>query len=128
MVNTITPQTIVDGERNVVSKIHIAGDGSGEETATQLLDVSAFTGTPATVKIVRLGGYLSGFSVELLWDATANVTITNIPADDEFEIDAVPYGGLINNAGTGITGDILFTTVGLGLGDKGTIILEMKKT
>ena len=128
MVNSVVTQTIVDGERNVVTKTHIVGDGSGEESDTTLLDVSTFTGTPATVKIVRIGGYLSGFSASLAWDATANVDIVNLPSDDTLGIDAVPYGGLINNTGAGKTGDILFTTVGLGAGDEGTIILEMKKT
>ena len=128
MANSIITQTIVDGERNVVTKTHIVGDGSGEETATQLLDVSAFSGAPGTVKITKIQAYLSGFSVSLLWDATTDVEIVNLPTDDNLSQDYMRFGGLINNAGTGVTGDIMFTTVGLGLADEGTIVLEMKKT
>jgi len=42
-------------------------------------------------------------------------------------IDFKPVGGLINNAGTGVTGDILFTTSGHTAGDSYSIILEMDK-
>ena len=127
MTNTITTQKIVDGERNVVTKTTILGDASGEETATQLLDVSTFSGTPGTVKIIRIQAYLSGFSVSLLWDATTDVTIIELPADDDINQDFKVFGGLINNSGTGKTGDIMFTTVGLGDGDTGTIVIEMQK-
>ena len=54
MANTITTQTIVDGERNLVTKTTILGDGSGEETATLLIDASTFSGAPDTVKILSL--------------------------------------------------------------------------
>lgn len=128
MVNTVTTQKVIDGERNVVTKTTILGDGSGEETVTQLLDVSTFSGAPGTVKIIRIQAYLTGFSVSLLWDATTDVTIIELPADDDINQDFKVFGGLINNSGTGKTGDIMFTTVGLGAADTGTIVIEMQKT
>ena len=128
MANTITTQKIIDGERNVVTKTTILGDGSGEETATQLLDVSTFSGAPGTVKIIRIQAYLTGFSASLLWDATTDVTIIELPADDDINQDFKVFGGLINNSGTGKTGDIMFTTVGLGSADTGTIVIEMQKS
>ena len=42
MANTITRQTVLNGARNVVIKLSIVGDGSGEETATSAFDASAF--------------------------------------------------------------------------------------
>lgn len=127
MVNTVTTQTINDGARNLVTKTHIVGDGSGEETDTALIDISAYTGTFDDVKVMAIDASTRGFSVDLHWDATANVDLVTIPTDEEFDKCYRRYGGLINNAGAGKTGDILFTTTGLGAGDEGTIILTMKK-
>lgn len=128
MANTITTQTIVDGAKNLVTKTTILGDGTGEETATLLIDASTFSGAPDKLKIVRIQAYLTGFSVKLLWDATTDVTAIELPAGGDLSMDFEKFGGLINNAGTGVTGDIMFTTVGLGAGDTGTIVLEMKKS
>lgn len=127
MVNTVTAQTINDGARNLVIKTHIVGDGSGEESDTSLIDISGFNGTFDDVKIMRLQATFRGFSADLHWDATTNVDIKTLPAEEDHDFCYRQYGGLINNAGTGKTGDILFSTTGLGAGDEGTIILTMKK-
>ena len=128
MANSIVKQTIVDGSRNLVVKIHIEGDGSGDETATVLIDASSYTPASTDIKITGIHSALTGFTADLLWDATANVSILNIP-DYEYNLDTGirHFGGFPNNAGTGKTGDILITTIGLGAGDHGTITLEMKK-
>lgn len=127
MVNTITKQTIVDGERNLIVKAQISGDGSGEETNTVLVDISEFAGSPTEVKIVRVKANLVGFSAQLLWDADTNVKAADIIGDREVDSDFSRWGGTINDSGSGKTGDILITTLGLGSGDEGTIVLEMKK-
>ena len=124
MVNTVEVQTLVSGPRNLVLKVHIDGDGSGEETDTLIVDASAYGASE--VKIMGVHGDFSGFTAELEWDATTNVHAMNIP-DYDVDADFTKFGGLINNAGAGKTGDILITTTGLGLGDTGHLILEMKK-
>jgi hypothetical protein len=43
-------------------------------------------------------------------------------------MDYSSFGGLPNNAGTGKTGDVLFTTVGAAAGDRYTIVIEGIKT
>lgn len=127
MANTIQTQVINNGPRNLILKTYILGDGSGEETGTLLVDVSAYTAT--AVKIIGVHSALSGFVADLLWDATTDVTALHLP-DYEFNLNGPQigwFGGLVNNAGVGKTGDILITTTGLGAGDDGTIILEMVK-
>lgn len=126
MVNSIEKQTIVNGPKNLVVKAHIDGDGSGEETDTILINVSDYAATE--VSIIGIHTTLSGFTADLIWDATANVACINIP-DYEYNLngDIKHFGGLPNNAGAGKTGDILITTIGLGASEHGTIILEMKK-
>lgn len=124
MANTISKQVIQNGPRNLVLNIYIAGDGSGDETATTLVDASTYGTSELTLESFWSG--LSGFTADLLWDATANVPFLHLPGYDvryfPDKIDGIP-----NNAGDGKTGDILITTTGLGNGEKGTIILHLRK-
>ena len=130
MANSIVKQTIVDGSKWLIVKIHIEGDGTGDEADTVLIDASTYNPVFTNESLVGLHANLTGFTCDLLWDATANVAITNIP---DYEVnwseDELPnkMGGVPNNAGAGKTGDILITTVGLGAGDHGTIVLKIKK-
>lgn len=128
MVNTVTKQTLVDGPRNLVVQVWIAGDGSGEETNTLLIDSSTFSGMKAgsTVRVDRLKSGLDGFAASLSWDATTQAPFLEIPqnyAEQTWRAD----GGLVNNAGSGITGDIKFSTIGLGATDRGSFTLWMIK-
>lgn len=128
MANAITKQTLHDGQRNLVVKCQIVGDGVEGEYADQLLiDMSAYSGPPTVLKITRIWAMLNGFSATLEWDATTNVDILSIPDGDEVDQDYKEIGGLANNAGTGVTGDILIDTTGLGA-EEGTIILWMRKS
>lgn len=126
MANTIQTQVIANGPRNLILKCYILGDGSGEETGTLLVDVSAYNCTSVSIRGVHSA--LSGFVADLVWDATTDVVALHLP-DYEYNIDPDirHFGGLPNNAGAGKTGDVLITTTGLGAGDDGSIILEMIK-
>ena len=129
MANSITRQTIVDGSRKLVVKIHIEGDGSGEETNTVLIDASSYTPASTDIRIDGIHTALTGFTADLIWDATANVPILNVP-DYEYNLNGPQigyFGGFRNNAGAGRTGDILISTTGLGAADHGTITLEITK-
>lgn len=124
MANTITKQILANGSKYYIVKITIVGDGSGEETATRLNTTSGDMGTNPTLLEVETA--LSGFSARLLWDATTDVMICQIPSDDSVKL-CFKGNPLPNNAGTGKTGDILITTSGLGNGDSGHIILKVQK-
>ncbi len=132
MANVITKQTIMDGPRNLVVKATIVGDGvEGEYTDELLINVSDYSSpTPDgtnPVKITKIWACLNGFSATLEWDATTNVDILTIPQDEDFDQDYTDISGLANNAGTGITGDILIDTAGLGA-EEGTLLLWMRKS
>lgn len=127
MANTISKKTILDGDSLYILELEIEGDGSGEETGTNIIDVSAIGGTPSGIVIRKAWWSLTGFSASLLWDATTDVLALQC-YEGEGGLDYMQIGGPIqNNAGTGKTGDLLMTTVGLGSGDKGTIRLECRK-
>jgi hypothetical protein len=125
MANAIAKQLVLNGTRNYIVRVTITGDGSGEETATRLNVTSGDLGTAC--KLMAVQASFTGFSGTLLWDASTDVKATQIVAEKDVHLKWWKSGGLVNNAGTGVTGDILITTVGLGTGDIGEITLFLKK-
>ena len=131
MADTVTSQTIQDGERTAVMRFTNVSDGTGE-SAVKKVDVSSLAANSAgqactEVHIQRIYWMTVGMSVKLEFDASTNVLLTHIPADatgDEYydNFTAIP-----NNAGSGKTGDIDFTIMGHSSGDSYSIILEMIK-
>lgn len=125
-MTTVNTQIINDGPRNVVMKFNIVG--TAVELADALLvDVSTLSGAPNEVKVMAVDAALEGFGAELIWDATANVRILDIPAGQDFDQCYRRYGGLPNDAGAGKTGDILISTSGAAVGLTGHVIVTMRK-
>lgn len=124
MADTVSSQTILNGPRNLVMKFTSVSDGSGE-TSVLKVDVSAIGAN--AVRIVRIDYFMSGMGLDILWDADVNVVAFTIPQDETGSFDGKLFGGIPNDAGTGKTGDVLFTTVGQAVDDRYTIILHMVK-
>lgn len=126
MADAVTSQTLIDGGRNVVMKFTNVSDGTGESAVTKV-DVSALIGSPSEVKITKIVAATSGMAVNILWDADTDVTAFVVPDGANEEYEFCEFGGLINNAGAGVTGDIKFTTIGHTANDTYSIILHMTK-
>ena len=124
MADAVTSQTLVDGKRNVVMKFTNLSDGTGE-SAVKKVDVSALNDAPSLVKVEKIHYCVNGMVATLLWDADTDVRMVDLQGDGCF--DFTRFGGLINNAGTGVTGDIMLTTTGHTSGDSYSIVLEMAK-
>jgi len=124
MADAVTSQTIVDGPRNTVMKFTNTSDGTGE-SAVLKVDVSGLSGAPSGVSITKIHYSVAGMVVRLLWDADTDVTIVDLQGDGC--LCCSEFGGLVNNAGAGVTGDIKLTTVGHTANDSYSIILEMRK-
>jgi hypothetical protein len=130
--DTVASQVILDGERLFIGKFTNISGGDGE-TAVAKIDVSTLAKnvwgkTCNGVKINKVWAQTYGMGVDILWDATADVLVESIPADVMYTAKYDCFGGLPNNAGTGVSGDVLFTTVNASAGDRYTIILECIKT
>ena len=133
MADTVTSQTIQDGERVAILKFTNESDGTGESSVKKV-DVSALTtnskGETCTgVSIARIYWATRGMGVDIEFDASTNVLAIPLPADstgDEYYDDV--FTGIPNNAGSGKTGDIDFTTVSASSGNTYSIILELVKT
>ena len=131
MADAVTTQTISDGERNCVMKFTNVSDGTGE-SAVAKVDVSALASNAAgvacsEVRVMRVSHAIVGMSVQMFLDATSNVLLMELAESSNGHMDFKDFGGLPNNAGSGKTGDILFTTKGHSSGDTYSIVLEMVK-
>ena len=132
MADAVTSQTILDGERLFIGKFTNISDGTGE-TAVVKIDVSALNPNAAGlacngVKINKIWAQTQGMAVDILWDADTDLLCETIPENQFYLMDYSSFGGLPNNAGTGKTGDVMFSTVGAAAGDRYTITLECIKT
>jgi hypothetical protein len=125
MANTVASQVLFDGTRKHIEQYTIIGDGSGDLSAALMNAVSGNMGT--TTKLIHIQAELSGFSAQLLWDASTPVLMMQLPADANIDQDYYAFGGLVNNAGTGKTGDIKITTNGLSANMSGTITFTCLK-
>ena len=122
--STVATKYLINGSRDFVIKIDIVG-GDAEFTAEKIIDVADLTGTPTVFKIRNISWQFAEFTATLLWDATTDkqaFVLNQYEGDiDFFESTGVP---IVNDAGTGVSGNLLMTTKGLAAGDTGTIIIR----
>ena len=133
MADTVTSQTIEDGPRTAIFAFPNVSDGTGESAVTKI-DVSTLSKNPVdnaactSVQIECIWYSTIGMGVEILFDATTDVLAWELPADYSDSLDFSEFVGIPNNAGSGKTGDINFTTVGHSLGDSYSIVMKVKKS
>jgi hypothetical protein len=131
MADAVTSQTIQDGEKTAILKFTNVSDGTGE-SAVKKVDVSALTKNSAgqtctSVSVARIYWATVGMSVKLEFDASTNVLLLGLPADSTGAEFYDLFSGIPNNAGSGVTGDIDFTTTAHSSGDSYSIILVLNK-
>ena len=132
MAITATSQTLFDGERKAIMKFYMTTTDTNGETG--VVKVNPATLNPSNagfacngVTITKITGLTHGLEVQMNWVATAPVVIEVIPQNTQYTQDYENIGGLTNNAGTGKTGGISFTTLDQSAGDAYTVVLEMNK-
>ena len=135
MADAVTSQTLIDGDLYAVMKFTNISDGTGEDAVTKV-DVSSLqplgsnTASQKTctgVVIERIWWQCIGMKVQILFDASSDAFCIELGENQSGNHDYSLFGGLTNNAGSGKTGDINFTTVGHTSADTYTIILYMRK-
>ena len=132
MADAVTSQTLFDGDKHVVMKFTNISDGTGE-SAVKKVDVSALESdingnTCTSVAIEKIWWQCIGMKVRLFFDASSNKFIIELGENQSGYHDYSEFGGITNNAASGKTGDIDFTTIGHSSADTYTIILKMRKT
>lgn len=126
MANAVTSQTILDGPRKLVMLFTGILDTSNEARAVKV-DASTLDPAPTKIRIDKIDYSISGsLKVVLDWDATTDVVFAALSGQGTLCGERV--GGLQNNAGAGVTGDIALTTVGYASGTETyTLLVEMTK-
>ena len=132
MVDAVTSQTILDGDRLYIAKYTNISDGTGESAVNKIvvanLNPNQFGYACNGVKINKIWAMTDGMGVNILWDATTDLIAVTIPQNEMYTMSFNDFGGLSDNAGTGVTGNVAFSTVGASAGDRYTVILECIKT
>ena len=131
MADAVTSQTLIDGERLAIMKFTNISDGTGE-SAVLKVDVSALTPSASgaacdRVTVTKIYISTHGMEVRMLWDATTDVPFFLSAPNATQTLDMSSFGGITNNGGTGVTGDIVFSTADASAGDTYWCILEMVK-
>ena len=126
MADAVTSQTILDSSDRLIIKLTNISDGTGE-SAVKKVDISTYTGMASTSRcsLERLVFTMDGMAARLLWDADTDVIAWSLPQNGSGDVTFNPP--LINNSGTGITGDINLTTVGHTSGDSYSVVLYLRK-
>ena len=137
MADAVTSQTLSDGDRIAVMKFTNISDGSGESSVAKV-DVSALASNSvgaecALASIEQIWYDVGGMRVALEWNATTNVVAAVVggsaaAGNVSGHMDFRSFGGIKNNAGSGIDGDIDLTTHGHTAHDHYTIVLQLRKS
>jgi len=127
---------MVDGDRTYAIHLYLASDGAAGELSDYVaVDVSALTKgfgseqrTCDHVRIRRVYGLMSGFSLTLEFDATTDQAFITFPDGVFTYMDLTPYGGVEDPEASGTTGDVVATTTGFSAAtDAGWLVLEVEK-
>jgi len=124
---TISTQTLLDDAKRTVIKIVIPNGGDADASDVNIVDVSALSGTPATVAIEKVEFSIYNMAINLEWDATADVSSMVLSGTGSFDFRKGSV--LTNNSGAGKTGDVFLTTINYSTTgvSGGTLILHVVK-
>lgn len=132
MADAVTTQVLLDGERLYIAKFTNLSDGTGENKVLKI-DVSTLAANAAGlacngVKLNKIWAATHGLEVQIYWDAATDQYCYLVPQNTNYLMDFSSFGGIANNAGSGVTGGVLFSTADANSGDSYTIVLECIKT
>ena len=135
MANIVTTTKLSENVNEVVFAFHLQYVDTGDESAVTKVDVSTLepnsNGDACTgVKILECTWVISTMTVQVLADADTDVIMLHLTENQSGYVDFRSVGGLPNTKtlGTNPTGNIKFTTTGLGAaGDSYQIVMRLKK-
>tara|TARA_R100001244_G_scaffold33339_1_gene31200 strand:+ start:5290 stop:5703 length:414 start_codon:yes stop_codon:yes gene_type:complete len=135
MADITTTTTINDGVREAVMAFQYQYIDGGNESAVLKVDVSSLKNNSdgescTSVRIVEAWWTIYGMTVEILADATVDVIMMHLDADQSGYQDFTRFGGLPSTLTYGASpgGDVKFTTTGsAAVTDSYQIVLRMQK-
>jgi hypothetical protein len=121
MADAVVNKTLYDGPNYAIVSCTNISDGTGESAVTKV-DPATLAGAPGELVLERIVYAASGMAVKILNDASTATLLFVVPTNTAGEVvfrhpapmASDPGPGLLNNAGAGKSGKVLFTTVGAG--------------
>ena len=135
MADIVSSKILSENVREVVYQFNYQYVDTGDESGQLKVEVSGLqansNGDACTgVKILECTWVISTMTVQVLAAADTNVIMLHLTENQSGYVDYRSVGGLPNTKtlGTNPTGDIKFTTTGLGAtGDSYQIVMRLKK-
>ena len=131
MADAVSTQVLVDNQTQAIILFTNISDGTGESLVTKVnvanLAANALGQACTGVSVQKIHTACHGLEVRMYWGASTNVFFFGTAQNNQYTFDFSNFGGLVNSAGAGKTGNILFSTADQSLGDTYSIVLEMKK-
>jgi hypothetical protein len=121
---TLALQTIQDGPKWHIVKATVTGTDTTNLDAATLVDASAVGADELSIYSIQSS--FTGFDADVYWDASSNVLAAHLPEGENGQCFK-DIGGLVNNAATGKTGDILLSTTGIATDNTGHLIVKCRK-
>lgn len=124
----ITTSTIItDGVRGVAMQFSGVYDAVGQEQNVVKVDVTALSPACVRIAIKRLTYEVSGGILQLSWDADDPIVFDNLAGQSGLR-DYRKTGAIEPPRATlGVTGNLLFSTIGFDVGSSYSVMLEMIK-
>ena len=112
---------ISDKSFETIVKVTTTGTNSNE----LIVDASELEGAATNPRLAVVAcQWTTGSQTNILFDATSNTVALSLNGNGAYNVGAQAMPSIPNNAGSGVTGDILLTNASASVG---TIILKVKK-
>ncbi len=128
MANTVVSRTLVGSgkDKRILLLITVTGDGTTQETNTVVYDNSTFINDVSKGNLVSITASGTSCQVSLAWDQTTDSDAFVINPSASKHHCFKEFGGIGNPNGSGATGDLLMSTLGLSTaGAKFSLLLEI---
>ena len=117
----VSAVTLKDTDYETVVKVTTTGTNS----AASIVDASALEGAESDPRLAIVAcQWTTGSQTNILFDASSNVVALSLNGNGAYNVGSQQMPSILNNAGTGVTGDILLTN---GSTSVGTVWLKLRK-
>ena len=117
----VSAVTLKDTDFETVVKVTTTGTNTNQS----IVDASALEGAESNPRLAIIAcQWTTGNQTNILFDATSNVVALSLNGNGAYNVGSQQMPSILNNAGTGITGDILLTN---GSASVGTVWLKLRK-
>ena len=117
----VSAVTLKDTDFETVVKVTTTGTNTNQS----IVDASELEGAESNPRLAIIAcQWTTGNQTNILFDATSNVVALSLNGNGAYNVGSQQMPSILNNAGTGITGDILLTN---GSASVGTVWLKLRK-